>query len=377
MTVQKVSNHAAILVIHGIGEQNPFDTLDDFSRGVIKKYSEQGYAVEASHLCATRHSGGEDWVEHYISLGLTRGGVRRQVDLHEFYWAYMTEERISLAEVMEWMNKTIDKAIGASSLPKKLQDKYHEHGGMCFTGIALPIKVLIWFFSLFDFLPTSWQPMLKKVRDWFGTHFQDYIVGYLGDVAIYTATDEKSRYYRIRQDILASGQALLEAILKEERCDRVVIAGHSLGSAIAYDMLNRLNIRANLDPALPLNKIQGLITFGSPLDKIAYVFREKIEGGKIIKAQIIEHLHSFKINRLLKKSYPVPVRNPFLPRLNDVRWLNYYKKEDKVSDFLVFYDIPEKDNIKLAATGDGAVHAHLSYWEDDAFYQDFMGKLEL
>ena len=85
------------------------------------------------------------------------------------------------------------------------------------------------------------------------------VTGYLGDVAIYTTTDEKSKYYRIRQQILNESQTLVEALLDDDAYDRVIIAGHSLGSVIAYDTLDRINIKANLREGkkLQIQKLDG------------------------------------------------------------------------------------------------------------------------
>ena len=57
---------------------------------------------------------------------------------------------------------------------------------------------------------------------------------------------------------------------------KIIIVGHSLGSVIAFDTLNRITHAANIDQEKwrSVGKIEGLITFGSPLDKLAFSFRE-------------------------------------------------------------------------------------------------------
>ncbi len=375
MSVHGEASHTAIVVIHGIGEQNPFDTLDDFARHLAEEYGAQGYAVQPLHLFAQRKGNGGEWTEHYIRLALAKDGAERLVDLHEYYWAHKTEEKISLAEVVEWMKRAVAEAAEDSAIPPELVKKYGEHGGLCFKEIALPLKLLIWASRFRWLLPVFIRNFLEKLFSFFARYTGYYIVGYVGDVAIYTTMDEKSRHYGVRQDILAGGMELMEGVLADG-CQKVVVAGHSLGSVIAYDLLNRLNIRSHA-VSLPLGKIAGLVTFGSPLDKIAYVFNEKVGKEQWIKGQIIEHLHSFKTHPLLKDRYRPVVKSPFTARLDDVTWLNYYIKQDKVSDFLVFYDIPEGNNCPLAFEGDNPINAHLDYWSNRAFYRDFMKKLAL
>lgn len=81
---------------------------------------------------------------------------------------------------------------------------------------------------------------------------------------------------------------------------------------IAYDTINELLTQFNgvIGPApnrpdLPLNlgdpqKLRGLVTFGSPLDKIYYFFREHVTEDQAMRAQILSMLHSFLKNSLGK-----------------------------------------------------------------------------
>lgn len=58
--------------------------------------------------------------------------------------------------------------------------------------------------------------------------------------------------------------------------DQVILAGHSLGSVVAYDALDRLSNDLNTGnwrfPKDKRERLPGLVTFGSPLDKIALFF---------------------------------------------------------------------------------------------------------
>ncbi len=60
----------AFLVIHGIGEQNPFETLDffvtNFLKVLIKK--NHGKAISVKHEIKPRNG----WIERIMSLGLRR-----------------------------------------------------------------------------------------------------------------------------------------------------------------------------------------------------------------------------------------------------------------------------------------------------------------
>lgn len=106
-----------------------------------------------------------------------------------------------------------------------------------------------------------------------------FLKSYFGDVQQFVTYQETEPRYERRRKILDSAVETLKHVLDDTRCDRVVVAAHSLGSAIALDAL--LELRGyNLafhssDPQrgpLRLRKLQHFITFGSPIDKINYFF---------------------------------------------------------------------------------------------------------
>ena len=57
MTIEFPKGRTAFLVIHGIGEQNPFETLDSFARGVISHLKSEDKAFDASHQIIERKGG--------------------------------------------------------------------------------------------------------------------------------------------------------------------------------------------------------------------------------------------------------------------------------------------------------------------------------
>ena len=88
--------------------------------------------------------------------------------------------------------------------------------------------------------------------------------------------------------------------------DQVVLSGHSLGSVIAYDTVNELLSRVWATQELSrtgadaaqtltrtdLEKLRGLVTFGSPLDKVCYFYREHVASDEAVRAQILLFLYS-------------------------------------------------------------------------------------
>lgn len=106
-----------------------------------------------------------------------------------------------------------------------------------------------------------------------------FLTEYLGDVQQFATYEEAQALYRRRSAILEESCRLLRHVLSNPACKRVVVVGHSLGSAVALDSLlnlRRANKVANpqdpLKGPLPLSKIEHFITLASPIDKINYFF---------------------------------------------------------------------------------------------------------
>lgn len=296
----------AVLVIHGIGQQAPFETLDAFVRGM-------GFQ-KAVHRLKSR----ADWFESYLEVD--------GVDVFEYYWANQTERQITLGEVVEWLVAT-------------------SRGATRFYGKAW--NYLADFNALFRLMPWPW--LLGPA--------ERLIVDYVGDIAIYTSTDVKSKHYAVRAAILAGAVERLRALV--EAYDRVVVVGHSLGSVIGYDALNRLNLAMNVDPALreKAARVAGLVTFGSPLDKTAFWFAERVDADQVVRKMILENLHSFRSTRP-----PSSISR----HLEAVPWVNFHDALDPVSGRLDFYAGVENVELKMGARWG---FAHTAYWNSKPMFE--------
>jgi len=65
-----------------------------------------------------------------------------------------------------------------------------------------------------------------------------FFVNYVADVTLYTVTDENSPFAAVRRDILDAATGKVKWLLS--KYETVAVAGHSLGSVIGYDVINRL-----------------------------------------------------------------------------------------------------------------------------------------
>lgn len=429
----------AILVIHGVGEQNPFEALDGFVCGLHKFFKSTGAKSKLSHIIKKRDAvGGGNWTESFVEFDAEALEHTLRIDVHECYWADLTEKKISVGEVYSWMLATIWGAIRFlvsdwekvkairitdSKELKASRGKIKIIVSNAFSffhlliisyrilialllGVIVSVAVLYYLgffgpdFSLSDPIKYITQgstksfseinfwlrgsaglaviyglTRLKFVASFFKKMFGSFLTEYLGDFVIYTTTDEKSSHFQLRQQILARTQSLLESLLKEDKYDRVIVAGHSLGSVIAFDVLNRINIKANLEPgAVPVGKIAGLITFGSPLDKVALFFGQHAEKNQHVRRQIIEQLYSFRAVQLDPSRNAFNVGNPIEQKFNDFPWVNYWSSRDPISGQLDFYTNLENKPLKVKGI---LGSAHVNYWETDKMYEHIISRFSL
>ena len=486
------SHRTAMLVIHGIGEQNPYETLDAFARGVF------GYLADKLRLNVALSPlllALKDWTQVGMRITVSPGqGPGREgiVDLFEYYWAPQTEDKLSWKNTLKWLILTdltplryfadnLQEMITAQrkipAFGSSLKLYAREVLRVLFLYVPLGAGVL-WLFSWISHPVAAWsglQPardllrpyltwpkllgltpyvlavlmagfMLQSLGEYFrrrlqtiqkqaelwwfalaaataaaflamgnlmpsrysidlrplltgifsrpvlvplallaGAAFWRYVLtAYVADVAVYVTADAKSKSYAARSAILKDSTAALKRILESEDYDRVILAGHSLGSVIAYDTLNELLSQFNAAPGPPddrpassltlaqLQKMRGLLTFGSPLDKIYYFFRQHVKENQAIRAQILSMLYSFR---------KVPSGRDYgrfrftysFPQLDGLVWLNAYSPLDPVSAKLKFYRLPDDDQKRFWYWIPGL--AHLSYWGDADFYAFFCGRL--
>jgi pimeloyl-ACP methyl ester carboxylesterase len=207
-----------------------------------------------------------------------------------------------------------------------------------------------------------------------------FIVGWVGDVAIYCTTDQKSGYYVVREQMLSEALCLLRELLSDaDGYDQVILAGHSLGSVIGYDMLNRLDVEANWPPpapALNVGRLCGFVTFGSPLDMVAYFFGQHAGPGQYVRRQIMEQVHSVRAAPAAAPSGGPRVHWRHTPTFAQLPWYNFHHAKDLISSDLALYDVAAAGaNVALAAPHQGLADAHTGYWTDPAFYQAILAYL--
>lgn len=191
------------------------------------------------------------------------------------------------------------------------------------------------------------------------------LVHYPGDVAAYVSAHTASKFCEIRISIAKAALEVAEAIYSatikgKPLYDRLVVVGHSLGSVVAYDTLNALVMRDSLkgNPLQVANRTAMFLTFGSPLDKTAYIFR----NHKAIEAAVREGLAA-RIQPMIMDYKNRPSR-----------WVNLYSRHDWISGPLDYYDDEsqtgcQEKRVKNIEDRFSHIHvlAHTQYWAGPYF----------
>lgn len=243
-----------------------------------------------------------------------------------------------------------------------------------------------------------------------------FLINFAGDVAIYTNLNQSSSNFSIRSQILEEcGHALTslytdlrdaaiddrapggqdateedrEAVAKTLPAEdfQIVVAAHSLGTVIAYDTICDLFNRARIGGIAPgapasqtgqiagptaldiCSRLRGMLTFGSPLNKTYYFFRDQSEAQELIRAQLVDGLHFFlqaspATNLPGAPLDPVSIPPDLQQRIDAFRWVNVWSRADIISGELFFY----KATTQYERAYRVPILAHLSYWNDKEVY---------
>lgn len=184
-------------------------------------------------------------------------------------------------------------------------------------------------------------------------------VQYVGDVAVYVTSYRLDRFQELRQEIRETVFKVARAVYAntQDRYDEVVVVGHSLGSAVVYDTLNRLvneDILAQRRGEASLKVVERtplLLTFGSPLDKFAFLFA--LQGDSAGRQAVAATLQ------------PLLQDYAFRPK----RWINIHSPWDIISGDLEFFDPPGIDHTQqvdnmVDPQASTLLAAHVEYWEN-------------
>jgi len=426
-----VTENTAMLIVHGIGNQLPLQTLDQFGRGLVaqyrKKYQE---AFTISHEIVVKQGDGNDkWFDN--ALRLRKEGSDCFIDLYEYYWADYTQDRAGWKDMSKWLDGVVTGAKNFYLRNGQIGQEYHDKSiffdprtgkfkvgtyraflftmGRLFLVLDGIYRGLLWLLGRLPFCGSIAVSLFKSYAD---GKVHD-LTNVISQICIYNVTDPKSKWYRIRRTILDGAVNAVRYLI--ERDDEagglyypsVIVCGHSLGTQIAYDAINKIDLLVNEGlirhydqrgmlgaapeltpggaapsdaagrPQRPIaRQLRGFVTFGSPLDKVAFFLRENVPDTDYIRQQFLDNYHHFKMHNLDRDNNPGT--NPNYLRascqlrslLNRVQWRNYFDHKDYVSGSLDYYWGLTNVDCHFTAGKFGFTHSY--YWDCADFYGDII-----
>jgi hypothetical protein len=215
------------------------------------------------------------------------------------------------------------------------------------------------------------------------------LVQYVGDVAVYVTPQSLDRFAELRTKIKDVVSSVVCAVYRHgadgsaPAYDRIAVVGHSLGSVAAYDALNAAINADQLDAAGGWRVVPRtclLLTFGSPLDKTAFIFQAQGHSTGETREALAAAVQPL-IQDYAYRSFP---------------WVNVWSPADIVSGELEYYDdtrekllgeseeawkarleLREAHKVKNLADP-GAVTplaAHTQYWDNPMVFQQLHDRL--
>ena len=265
----------AVLLIHGIGEQRPMDTL----RGFVKAVWSSDANVQHIHASPGVFSKPDRISESFELRRLTttknKKGIR--TDFYELYWAHLMKG-IRVNPVAAWARRVLWRRPW--TLPRPLLGAWV---------LVVGLLLILLFLALQTILPENYRilPFLRWVNGGVFGFFAGIAIpickNIIGDAACYL--DPAPGNIHIRQQIRAKAVALLQKLNASEDYDRIILVGHSLGSVIGFDMLTFAWALCNED--IDKSKLHPV------LDQV----EEIVAGQHQITADHVRGLKDLKVER--------------------------------------------------------------------------------
>jgi hypothetical protein len=460
-TVAEEGARCAVLVVHGMGQQLQFETLDQVVTGLYRaEEAATGVPIAQQPRTEVRIVRlGEECLAR-AEMKLRRRSREARVDLYEGYWAPLMEGQVNLRDVIRFLllggwnglryslrafrrrmfgsdvtlgivwrtplylflafctiaalfviNAVATAAAGSVLAPDFLSDAFLRDATLVLGAMLLLVagfgvamakaKRMAYFFALLGTLllagfvfallvvlhgtghgpGLAWPRFLERLVGplavvlWLGVFgfslfVRQLLVQYLGDVAAYVAPHTLDRFFdlreKVRERVLRTARAIYRARAADGRYlyDRIAVVAHSLGSVVSYDCLNALINEDLMAPASGkadiVDRTMLLLTFGSPLDKTAFVFQTQAGGAGAT-------LHNLAMaNQPLIQDY---AHRRF-------RWRNIWSRKDIISGSLDFYDDPQNPLYlahRIRNEEDGAADvpllAHTQYWGNPLLFK--------
>jgi len=237
----------AVVILHGMGEQVPMQTLESFVEAVWTTDDNQVSRSKPDPNTGKERKDNASWAKpddrnrSYELRRITTEADRHgnDTDFYEYYWAHLMQGT-TWEHVKIWITDLLLRNP-AKRVPSRL----------------LHVWVLLWIIALavvfvviHGMLPSDGasQPIWWVLANWgagilITAFVSNILIKRFGDVARYVKALPPN--VARRQEIRAKGVDLLDRLMQSGDYDRIIVVAHSLGTIIAYDILTQLFARYN------------------------------------------------------------------------------------------------------------------------------------
>jgi hypothetical protein len=231
----------AVIIIHGIGEQRPMQTLRSFVDSVLSE-PEQG---------GEKYFSKPDRLSNLFELRKLQDRSQPRTHFFEYYWAYHVEGT-TLGHIRAWLATLLLRK------PKTVPSKLRALWFMSWLLLIIAVVAAVSAGGRIPDFPAGLPLWVSGISAALFGLIHGFVFLFVGDVARYLTPLPSN--IKLRQAIRAEGINLLKRIHEQEEYDRVILVGHSLGSFIAYDILKHLWEEYKEEYKLPRKSNQEALT---------------------------------------------------------------------------------------------------------------------
>ena len=256
----------AVLLIHGIGDQKPLETLRKFVTAAWTRNRKVHNEFAGDHFWSKPDDISENFELRKFTTPQNRSRV--STDFFELYWAHLMEGT-TYGHVVAWIKTLMLRRPG--SLSRQLKPVYW----FLWVAALLALALIIYTGVSID----ENEPLLPP---WASTLITLLLVPAVGFV-VKNVVGDAARYLHVapanvqsRHAIRHAGVKVLEE-LHNRGYSRIIVVGHSLGSVIGYDLLKHAWPKYNAKkpstdnpPRAELDALEALLQPDKTLDLAAF-----------------------------------------------------------------------------------------------------------
>lgn len=218
----------AVVIIHGIGEQKPMDTTWGFVKGMWLRHTGIHKPHQPSRVWSKPVKGELSTELRRLTTGYNTGNIR--TDFFEFYYQHLIKNT-RLSHVFQWAKTLLIR--DPDTVPKQLRPAFWLLWGLLVAAVVLVVMGVFGkegsIFNTQSFLGVVFLGMARYI-----------LTKIVGDAARYLSPAPEN--LEIRHQIKKAGAKLLLELSDPDKSDdyfRIIVMGHSLGSVVAYDVVQQ------------------------------------------------------------------------------------------------------------------------------------------